>query len=200
MIGVEEGFWAYFISYVVIAIGYLMLVLCLAELTSIMAFAGGAYGYVRCAVSPFLGYLLGCCEILQSNLFVVCCIFSMGNAITKSTGLRYEFEILYFIIIYIAVLAFHIPGGRYFWLAMTGCAMLTVVTILLYCLAALFADPNFLYANITTADNYRIESWEEVHPLHQLYLPAWFFIGSETLILAGAKIANVSFAFVCEGL
>jgi amino acid transporter len=190
--GLVEGFWVYFTSYVIVGIGYLCLVLCLAELTSIMAFAGGAYGYIRCSVSPFLGYLLGCCEWLQNNMFVISCVSSMGFAITEATRQPLAFEILDYFIIYLFLLMFHIRGGRYFWMAMSTCAILTTAVILLYILAAFTADPNFFHTNITTDERYRFKTDNGGHIFHELYLPCWFFIGCETLTIAGAKIANVS--------
>lgn len=189
--GLVEGFWVYFVSYTIVAIGYLMLILCLAELTSIMAFAGGAYGYIRCSVSPFLGYLMGCCEWLQYSLFVVCSVTYIGFAFTEATGQNRAWELLEYIVVYFFLLIFHIRGGRYFWFAMSVCAVLTVLTVALYVMAAFVADPNFFDANITTADNYRYKTDGGGHVFHILYYPAWFFIGCETLTISGAKIANV---------
>lgn len=193
-----EGFWVYFTSYAIVAVGYLCLVLCLAELTSIMAFAGGAYGYIRCSVSPFLGYLLGCCEWLQNNMFVISCVSSMAFAITEATRQPRALEILDFFIIYLFLLMFHIRGGRYFWMAMSACAILTVAVILLYILASFTADPNFFHTNITTDKHYRFKTDNGGHVFHELYLPCWFFIGCETLTIAGAKIANVSHIMQCR--
>lgn len=45
--GLKEGFWKFFVSMLLVGTGYLCLTLCLAEMTSMMPFAGEAPHSIR---------------------------------------------------------------------------------------------------------------------------------------------------------
>ena len=74
------GFWEYVISTVVITAAYIALMLCLAEMSSILPFGGnffrffsslfsfehsfhfilgGSYGFARVTIGPYLGFMIG---------------------------------------------------------------------------------------------------------------------------------------------
>eukprot|EP00981_Chlorochromonas_danica_P015889 scaffold14720_cov172-Ochromonas_danica.AAC.14 len=56
--------------YWLVSSGYICLCFCIAEMTSFLSFAGGSYGYVRCAMGPTMGYLIGFCESIEYILYV----------------------------------------------------------------------------------------------------------------------------------
>jgi ethanolamine permease len=67
--GFAIGFWSYFVCFVIVALGYLVLTLCVAEMISVISFPGGYYGYVRCSMGPLLGFLVGCSGLVESIFF-----------------------------------------------------------------------------------------------------------------------------------
>lgn len=176
----------------IVALGYISLIVSMAELSSIMVFSGGSYGYVRCSISPFFGFIIGICEWLQNNFYVICCVWSIGKAMTIGTGLHKNLEPVWFLISYLIVLMFHVRGGRSFWHPMCAIAVFTIVTIVLYCLAMMTADPSEFYSKSlsTTGVPDFIGGPDKFFDV--LHLPVWFFIGIETILMSGAKIANVS--------
>eukprot|EP00981_Chlorochromonas_danica_P000061 scaffold27_cov182-Ochromonas_danica.AAC.4 len=46
------GLWECMIGLAIVSIGYFCLTFCLAEMASILPFAGGSFGYVRCSLGP----------------------------------------------------------------------------------------------------------------------------------------------------
>mmetsp|Transcript_28876 Transcript_28876/g.48477 ORF Transcript_28876/g.48477 Transcript_28876/m.48477 type:complete len:120 (+) Transcript_28876:48-407(+) len=55
--GLKSGFWEYLIANTMIGLAYVGLVLCQAEMTSMLPFSGGTYGFARVTLGPFVGYL-----------------------------------------------------------------------------------------------------------------------------------------------
>lgn len=189
-LGLSCGFWGFMIATSVIATGYTCLIVSMAELSSIIAFSGGSYGYVRCSISPFLGYIVGICELIQNNFYVICCVLSVGEAMTIGTGLPKRFEPLWFLLSYVFVLMFHVRGGRCFWAPMSIIAAMTIALMVLYCLGNMTAHTDSFYSqSLHNVPAFRGDSKTFFIALHT---PAWFFVGMETVVMNGAKIANVS--------
>ena len=57
--GSEYGLIQLLFANLIVGLLYVLLSVCLGELTSIVAFPGGSFGYCRCAFGPFFGYLVG---------------------------------------------------------------------------------------------------------------------------------------------
>lgn len=173
-----------------------MLIFCLAEMSSIVAFPGGAYGYVRCSVSPLAGFLVGVCEWLENNFYVMCCVWSNGKAITYATGISVYYEHLWFFITYVMTIAFHINGGVTFWMTMNFCAVCTILIILLYCFSAMSSRTEDFYSasfERTPENTFMGGAPAFIKAFHQ---PTWYYIGCETLMIAGSKITNVRIFWV----
>ena len=124
--GFQEGFWQFFISVIIVGSGYLCLTLCLAEMTSMMPFAGGSFGYVRCALGPMIGYMVGCCESIEYILYVASSLEELGRLISTITNLPVTYEPLYWMGFYLISLAIQIHGGKIFW---SFNALVAIVTV-----------------------------------------------------------------------
>ena len=61
---------------------YLLLAMCFAELSSIVAFAGGSFGYCRAALGPFWGFMVGASEMLQNFMYVVATVMVFAHTCT----------------------------------------------------------------------------------------------------------------------
>jgi ethanolamine permease len=188
--GYECGFATFCIAWFMIALLYFFLVFCMAEMTSIVAFAGGSYGFVRCSISPFLGFLIGCSEWVTNNFMVMNCVMSMGQTITYSFQTHMNWEPLWFFLFYIAVICWHLKGGRYFWYTMCFGGIATFIIILLFVIASLTMDTSFFTKSSMTSSDAGF-SKNAYGVFRMLIYPMWAFIGIETVTIAGAKISNV---------
>jgi len=79
----------------------------MAELNSCIPFSGGSYGFVRIAISPMLGYLVGCCDRLHAGLLFGRSMLMIGKVITTVT----VGDVLDTV---------HVP---LYWLGIAGCGM-----------------------------------------------------------------------------
>eukprot|EP01033_Poteriospumella_lacustris_P003033 gene3033-biopygen1383 len=184
----EFGVWSYFLGFMLFSFAYLTLVLCLAELTSIVAFASGAYGYVRCSVGPFYGYMVACCELLENSFVTITCVFSVSSAMTVATGLSRDFEPLWMLLCYVLLFAVQSQGGWYFWMSMCFFGATTATLMILYSMSVLTTE-NLSRINLTN-DPY--EKFVGGGPgfFQSFYLPMWLYIGSEAITISGKNMDN----------
>lgn len=189
MVGLVGGFYSFFIAVIMVISGYFTLIFCLAELTSIVCFSGGCYGYVRCANGPFFGYLTACCEILANNFMTIISVYSVGTSITTATSISRYYEPLWFFLTYLAVFLIHFQGGRRFWSMNGYCAIIGMLTVALFIIKALALN-QYIYTEPFIGN--RHVGLHSDNFMTMFYYPTWCLIGTETATIAGAGITNGS--------
>lgn len=95
--------------------GFFCLALCLAETTSTLPFSGGLYGITRVTLGPYIGFLVACCEMLQSVAFTSTLLYPIGMAGVAIFGLADNWAPLFWIIMLALSLTINILGLKYFW-------------------------------------------------------------------------------------
>lgn len=177
------------IVYTIIVLGYAFLIFSLAEMTSTVAFASGAYGYVRCTIGPMYGYLVGCCELIENNFITLCCVYTVTLSITAVTELDRNYEPLWMFLVYLATLAVHLPGGKYFWRSMYALFAFTMTALFLYLFTVWVTQPKIWSADLTNAKHNKFEGGA-VSMLQQLFRPTWFYIGIECITVTGKNMTD----------
>eukprot|EP01033_Poteriospumella_lacustris_P002322 gene2322-biopygen1008 len=69
-IGATEGLKKLFLGHALVGLMYVLLAVCFAELTSVVPFAGGSFGFCRAALGPFWGFMVGASEVLENIMKV----------------------------------------------------------------------------------------------------------------------------------
>eukprot|EP01031_Cornospumella_fuschlensis_P034904 gene34904-42270_t len=173
-VALEQGFAQTFIAMLVVAIGYFCLVFCIAEMTSILTFAGGSYGFTRAILGPVTGYFVGVCESLEYILYVASAAVSFELLCKDLFQVETETsKPLYFLLLYVITLPFHFYGGRVFWVYSTVLGVVSLLVIILYCLAL---TP---HANLAKKHYHSPEFTDGKGFMHYLVLLTWFFVGIE---------------------
>lgn len=113
--GLHMGYYEFLISVILTGLGYICLSLCLSEMTSVLPFAGGSYGYVRCSLGPFYGYLVGFCEGIAYILYVAASLLAIGTLFRDLFQSSFIYQPAYWFLFYAIALPFQIMGGAYFW-------------------------------------------------------------------------------------
>ena len=169
----------------VVGAGYLCLTFCLAEMTSMMPFAGGSFGYVRCTLGPITGYLVGCCETMEYILYVATSVVEFGNLVSQILGASRSYEPLYWIVFYMVSLVIHAQGGRLFWRVNSIVTLLTVLLIVLYCLAAL-PHVNFGKYAVHESSPGHSDAFNMSFTDVMYFFPliSWFYVGVEAMTLS----------------
>lgn len=203
----------FFFSVILVGLGYLCLTFCLAEMTSMMPFAGtvmaysqitfstilihdvfvgGSFGYVRCTLGPVVGYLVGCCESAEYILYVATAVAEVGRLTTIITQLSPSFEPLYWMAFYIISLAIQCKGGRIFWRFNAVVAIVTTLLIVIHCLAALPQVDFSRYAIDEKRDYAGFGSSASfLDTMYYFPLVCWFYVGVEAMTLSCDDIPQV---------
>ena len=88
------------ISLALCSVGYICLALCVAEMAGAVAFSGGSFGYARCTISPFVGYLVGVYDLLQSGICTALFVDVIAKAFNIALDGTDEFLPLWWLAIY----------------------------------------------------------------------------------------------------
>ncbi len=175
------GTGEFLISLALCAAAYFCLTLCISELAGIIAFSGGSYGYSRCALSPFIGYIVGICDLLQSVMFSAICINKISEAISMLVSGNDYLTYLpcWWIATYTLILLIALPGGRCFWNSMSGFTIMTIVMLLIYTIGN---APRFDFAHHAHQDipMFAGSSWDF---MKELITPAICFVGVDFITL-----------------
>lgn len=160
-------------------------------MTSFLAFAGGSYGYVRCAMGPTAGYLVGFCESIEYILYVSASVVVFGD-LFPLFGAPADYAPLYWMIFYAIALMSVIPGGAVFWQFSNLQAIICLLLILLYCFAGMSAVDIDKYVPTSTAHSSSSSSSASGGSDFMLYLPlaAWFYVGVEAMTLTCEDIQD----------
>lgn len=189
--GFSIGFWEYFICVLIVALGYGCMTLCIAEITSVIAFPGGFYGYVRCGLGPLPGYIVGCSALVETTYFLAVSVLKLGQACSRAFNLTEEYEPIFWGVAYIVMMTFHMQGGRWFWNFMEICVFGSLAIFLIYLFGSmpLLNFSKYAYiGNSTSTLEFNIGAYDF---LNILRLPGWFFLGMDTLSLTCEEVQNV---------
>lgn len=184
--GLARGFREYLIAFAIMSVGYCMLACCLAEMVSVIAFPGGYYGYARCTVHPFFGYLVGCSGVIETVFVTAATVLRIGEVFTIVLGLPKKLEPLWWVLIHGSAIIVHVQPQQFYWYLMmvvTACCVLVLLTFLLGSTAV--ADFN-KYSNIphTKVDIFQSD-WLEI-----LSLPAIFYYGCDLVVVVANQVPN----------
>ena len=160
----------------------------LSELVCVVPFAGGAYGYVRCSLGPFVGFLAASTEMMMYMFYQIRTMQKIGQAFNNGAlnTTQSSMEPLWVFIAYIAVLLPHTFGGVHFWYTMISVTFISLVLLLIYLISSSTVDncavwlPGNEFHDISGTNTFM-----EILPL-----PMWFYMGICTLPLSAARIKN----------
>ena len=130
--GLSAGFGSFAIATFLIASGYGCLILCIAELSSGLPFAGGSYGLARVTAGIYPGYLVACFDSIESIIYVATSAVSIGQMLGYMFGTGRNWEPLYWLLFYGSALAIHCWGGLTFWRINMAMALVYFLIVLLY--------------------------------------------------------------------
>jgi amino acid transporter len=130
--GLFVGFGTFAIAQGLMAFSYICLMFCLAEITSMISFSGGAYGLARVVLGFYVGFLVGYFELLEFTMYSSATIFYISIRICETFALNFWFQPLFWIIFYSACLFAVHCEGRFFWNLNIFFAVSCIILVLIY--------------------------------------------------------------------
>lgn len=150
---------------------------CAGELTSAMPFDGGAFGLARCTLNYYLGFLVGCCEIVESVFYSSSSLLLLGRILSEIFPGCVSYQPLLWLGLYAIILPFHIKGKLYFWGIGSLLAVSSIFLLLVFC----FGSIPFLHRYSSTKVDY----------FHGGFPHAFMILPHITRIFIGVDCINV---------
>lgn len=187
-LGATEGFKKLLLGHALVGLMYVLLAICFAELTSIVPFAGGSFGFCRAALGPFWGFMVGASEVLENIMKVVVCVFLISASCTIVFKTKQHFMPLWMMMWYTLLFAVHLRGGSFFWNTIIILGVISIGTVLMFCIGNTKTIDIKLYGQI---DNSKFSGDTEEF-LGSLYLLIWVYIGLEIVPQTCERVKDVS--------
>lgn len=110
-LGLASGGWGgMLIASILIAIMYLGLVFCIAEMSPALPHTGAAYSFARTAMGPWGGFVTGLCENIEYVITPAVVVFFIGSYLTTIFGTPAGFQPVYWIFCYAVFVGLNIAG------------------------------------------------------------------------------------------
>jgi ethanolamine permease len=110
-LGLASGGWGgMLIAAILIAIMYLGLVFCIAEMSPALPHTGAAYSFARTAMGPWGGFVTGLCENVEYVITPAVVVFFIGSYLGSIFGTPPGFQPVYWIFCYMLFVALNVAG------------------------------------------------------------------------------------------
>lgn len=130
--GLKSGYYDFLAITIFTIVGFLCMILCLAEMASTLPFSGGLYGFVRACLGPFWGYVIGILEIIQNILKMTFLSLSLGhifgNLIDTSISISNLFSMGF---LFLAILG-NMTNGKSYWYSQYCVSILVLIIVIAY--------------------------------------------------------------------
>lgn len=114
----------------------LVLILCLSELVGIVPFAGGNFGFVRCSLGPFWGFLAASLEFLYYNMYNARSLLKIATLVEASHDFNPDWNPLWAFLGMVFVLMVNVRGGLTFWGLMMLITLFTLAILMIFYVGA----------------------------------------------------------------
>lgn len=166
-----------------------MLNFSLSELVGIVPFAGGSFGFVRCSLGPFWGFMVACVEMVVYMMYSLRTIQKVAQLVTTIAVTPQNYEPMWTLCAFISVGVFHMRGGNWFWATMIGCTIFTFLVLAIFMIGSFtFVDFN-KYALDGGANDGFIDKVGNVY-MENCYFPMCFFMGICALPLTSQRVKD----------
>jgi amino acid transporter len=144
---------------------------------------------VRASLGPLSGYITGCMGLLESTFFLAVSMLKFGQALTIVCDTSRDFEFLWWLLGYGAMIYFHLKGGTRLWDFVAVTTVVTLLGLVIYLVGSIPAIDFQKYAYENTSSGF---AGDPVDYLLIMRLPCWLFVGIDFLSLSSEDTKNVS--------
>ncbi|RHY04057.1 hypothetical protein DYB25_008780 [Aphanomyces astaci] len=184
--GLSAGTISYGLASLMMTLAYTCMCMCMAEVSSMVVFEGGAFGLARCTWGFYAGYIIGCCEAVQYILYVTCSFVALGRMMATFWPVIMDYPYLSWFLSYLLSSAMLIVGGNVYWRWNMGLALLSFAILIAYVFGSLpYVD---ISSHAGGSDFYFVGGFSQFMLVFPL--TAWYFVGVESLNRLCAEVAE----------
>jgi len=191
---IEGGFGGMLIATLLIILMYGCLCISMAELSALMPFTGGVYGFARAALGPWAGLMAGISQIIEYQLALSTIVVAIGmglNSVIKAmAGITILNPILWSVVIAVFLGLNSWDTKLFFRSAIILSIAPLMVLVAFWFLAIPHFDISYLLLNVSHADANRLLPNGLVGIAWALPFAVWFFLSIEVVTLAGEEAQN----------
>lgn len=190
-----SGIYETIINFVTISLGFFVLNLCLSELVGIVPFSGGNFGFVRCALGPFWGFMAAAMEFLYYCMFNARNFIKIALLVEAAGEFHISLEPLWAFLGVVFLLLINVRGGLTFWVFMMLVTLFTFAVLMIFFIGAY---SHFDFYGYAMGQKYG----EELHNdgtigngtryLNYVARMTLFYMGLEILPLCSLRVKNES--------
>jgi ethanolamine permease len=192
--GLVAGFGSFLLATVLVGLAYICLCLCTSEMSSTFPFSGGAYGFCRCSLGHYLGFVIGCCECLEYILYVSITFLSMADMFVAMAPSMEPYTLLLSFGICAASVVVYLAGEQLVRALNIFLAITSFLTLVMFCLGSLpYVD---YHKNVVLESRSASSGDDGMYEggvgtfLSILYLPTWWYVGVESLTVTAGTVNN----------
>ncbi|HEY9706228.1 MAG TPA: amino acid permease [Allocoleopsis sp.] len=188
------GFWGMAIATILMSIMYISMVCSIAELSCVLPFAGGFYGFTRIAFGPFLGFVCGISVIIEYIITPAVIVYGTGSylqGIFPQTPTYILWLATY--IIFIGINLLDVIINLYVALFLTIAAILVLFIFYVSMLAGKVFSPDLLFnipADPGQIATFLPKGWGGI--LAAISYAIWFFLAIEEVPMAAEETNKVA--------
>ncbi|HEY7749712.1 MAG TPA: amino acid permease [Aestuariivirgaceae bacterium] len=194
-LGFGAGGWGGFlVAGILIAIMYLGLVFCIAEMSPALPHTGAAYSFARTAMGPWGGFLTGLCENVEYVVTPAVVVFFIGSYLTGIFETGAAFQPIWWILGYILFVGLNVAGVALSFRVTLIVTLLALAVLIIFWVSAI---PNMDFSrwalNIASDGSELPEGNGPYFPygfggaLAALPFAVWLFLAIEQLPLAAEE-------------
>ncbi|ETW01737.1 hypothetical protein H310_06342 [Aphanomyces invadans] len=185
-VGLSAGTVSYGIASIMMTCAYMCMCLCMAEVSSMVVFEGGAFGLARCTWGFYAGFIIGCCEGVQYILYVTCSFVALGRMVAAFWPLIVDHPYVSWFLSYVLSSAMLIVGGRVYWRWNMMLALVSFLILVVYVCGSLpYVD---IAAHGGGSAYYFVGGFAQFMAVFPL--TAWYYVGVESLNRLCAEVVE----------
>jgi ethanolamine permease len=188
------GWGGLLVAGILIAIMYLGLVFCIAEMSPALPHTGAAYSFARTAMGPWGGFLTGLCENVEYVVTPAVVVFFIGSYLTGIFETTPGFQPIWWILGYVLFVALNVAGVALSFRVTLVVTVLALAVLIIFWISAI---PNMDFGrwalNIASDGSELPEGHGPLFPfglqgaLAALPFAVWLFLAIEQLPLAAEE-------------
>lgn len=143
-LGLVPGGWGgMLIATILIALMYLGLTFCIAEMSPALPHTGAAYSFARTSMGPWGGFVTGLCENVEYVLTPSVIVFFIGSYLTGIFGTPVAFQPVWWIVGYLIFVSLNVWGVELSF-KVTLCVTLSALAVLIVFWFSAFTKIDFM--------------------------------------------------------
>lgn len=136
-LGLASGGWGgMLIATILIAVMYLGLTFCIAEMSPALPHTGAAYSFARSSMGPWGGFITGLCENVEYILTPAVIVFFIGSYLTGIFETSPGFQPIWWLVGYIVFVGLNIVGVELSFKVTLGVTLLALAVLLVFWFSA----------------------------------------------------------------